>query len=139
MLDGLNPLLVIPLMDNLSRAVGSSVTRSRELAAALQAVGAQRLGGLRIAAPRVRATLGKLTSRLPSVRLSLEETAIVRAIIALCLRLIAQLLAADDRTRRNAYPSSRQRHVLPHPLFVPVSRSHRTRIGVLLPPSSSAL
>lgn len=138
MLDGLNPVLLIPLMHDVSRAVGSSVARSRELAAALQTVGAQRLGGLRLAAPRVRATLNKLSSRLPNVRLSLEEAAIVRAFIALCLRLMAQLLAADDGSRRRRLPG-RQRYLLPHPLFVPVSRSHRTRIGVLLPPNVSAL
>jgi hypothetical protein len=135
-LGGLNPVTLVPLVGSLSRAVNTGVASSRELAAALQAAGAQRLSELQSAAPRVRATLYKLTSRLPSVHLNVEEIAIVRAVIQFYLGLILQLLMAHDQPRPSARPpSSRRRDVWPHLLFVPMSRSHRTRIGVLLPPS----
>jgi hypothetical protein len=139
MLGRLNPLVLIALTTSLSRAVGSGMMHSRALAAALQVAGARRLSGLQSAAPRVRATLDKLTSRLPSVRLSLEEIAIVRAIIELYLSLIVRLSADDHRPRHGARPPSRRQCPWPHLLFIPVSRSHRTRIGVLLPLSLSML
>lgn len=137
MLSGLNPVTLVPLASGLSRAVGSGVVRSRALAAALQAASAQRLGALQSAAPRVRATLDRLAARLPSVRLNLEEIAIVRAVIAFYLSLILQLQAADDRPRRGARSSGRRLYVLSHLLFFPIRHS-RTRIGVLLPPSLMA-
>ena len=138
-LSGLNPVVLIPLVGSLSRAVNTGVSSSRALAATLQAAGAQRLGSLHIQAPNVRATLDKLTLRLPSVHLDVEEIAVARAILQFYLGLILQLLTACDRPRPGARPSIRRRDILPHWLFVPVSRSHRTRIGVLLPPNLAAL
>jgi hypothetical protein len=135
-LGGLNPAMLVPLVGSLSRAVNTGVASSRALAAALQAAGVQRLSDLQSAAPRVRSTLDKLTFRLPSVHLNVEEIAIIRAVIEFYLGLILQLLMAHDRTQSNTRPPlGRRRDVLPHLLFVPMSRSHRTRIGVLLPPS----
>jgi hypothetical protein len=137
-LDKLSPLLLVPLMSNFSHAVSSSVLSSRALASALQAAGIQRLHNLQSATPRVRAVLDKLASRLPNVRLNVEEIAIVRAVIEFYIGLVLQLLMANDRprrTRRTPPPSFRRRDVLTHLLFLPVRHAHRTRIGVFLPPS----
>ena len=136
-LDDLNPVLLVPLMSNFSRAVNDSVSSSRAVAAALQAASAARLQGLLVAAPRVRAALDKLTVRLPHVRLNVEEVAIIRAVIGYYIALILQLLNRDrcqHRRRRNTRPCVRRRDVLPHYLFILVCRAHHTRIGVLLPP-----
>jgi hypothetical protein len=135
-LDTLNPVVLIPLMGNLSRTVNSGVVRSRALAAALQAAGAQRLSDLQSAAPRMRATLDKLAARLPSVHLSVEEITLIRAVVELYLGLVLQWLEAIDRPRPNSRELSR-RIDWPHLFFLPVHRAHRTRIGVLLPPSTS--
>jgi hypothetical protein len=137
-LGGLNPVMLIPLMGDLSRTVNSGVVRSRALAAALQAAGAQRLNDLQSAAPRVRATLDKLAARLPSVHLSVEEITVIRAVIELYLGLILQWLAAYDRPHTNGHLPSR-RVDLPHLFFLPTNHAHRTRIGVLLPPSANIL
>lgn len=137
-LGGLNPVMLISLVGDLSRTVNSGVVRSRALAAALQAAGAQRLNDLQSAAPHVRATLYKLTARLPSVHLSVEEITVIRAVIELYLGLILQWLAARDRPHPRGHLLSR-RVDLPHLFFLPANRAHRTRIGVLLPPSANIL
>jgi hypothetical protein len=137
-LGGLNPVMLIPLMGDLSRTVNSGVVRSRALAAALQAAGAQRLNDIQSAAPRVRATLDKLAARLPSVHLSVEEITLIRAVIELYLGLILQWLEASDRPHPHGHLLSR-RVDLPHLFFLPANRAHRTRIGVLLPPSANIL
>jgi len=139
-LDRLSPVLLVPLMSSFSQVVSSGVTTSRAFAATLQAAGAQRLCELQAATPRVRVALDKLTSRLPRVNLNVEEIAIVRAVIALYIGLVLQWLTDDHRqcrSRHAARPSTRRRDRVPHFLFIPVRRSHRTRIGVLLPPISS--
>ena len=136
-LDGLYPVLLVPLMSNFSRAVNDSVSSSRALAAALQAASAARLQDLQVAAPRVRAALDKLTVCLPHVRLNVEEVAIIRAIIGYYIALILQFLNRDHSQRRLHRVSRslvRRRDVGPHYLFIPVCRAHRTQIGVLLPP-----
>jgi len=128
-LGGLNPVMLVPLMGDLSRTVNSGVVRSRALAA-----GAQRLNDLQSAAPHVRATLDKLAARLPSVHLGVEEITILRAVIELYLGLFLQWLEASDRPHPNGHLPSR-RVDLPHLFFFPAHRAHRTRIRVLLPPS----
>ncbi len=136
-LDGLNPVLLVPLMSYFSRAINDGVSSSRALAAALQAASAARLQDLQVAAPRVRTAFNKLTVRLPHVRLDVEEVAIIRAIIGYYIALILQFLNRDHsqrRLRRFSRSLVRRRAVGPHYLFIPACRAHRTRIGVLLPP-----
>ncbi len=140
-LGGLSPMLLISLTSSLAQALSSSVSSSRALAAALQAAGLQRLRGLGAAAPRVRAALDKLTSRLPHVRLNLEEIAVLCAVLEYYIGLILELLNEKDRQRRPrrlAHSSVRRGQNSPHDLFILLRRTHRTRIGVLLPPIPSA-
>ena len=136
--DGLSPVLLVPLMSNFSQAISSGMSSSRAFATALQTASAQRLCELQAAAPRICVALDKLTSCLPRVHLNVEEIAIVRAVIAFYVGLVLQWLTDDHRqchSRRAARPSTRRRDVLPHFLFIPVRRAHRTRIGVFLPAS----
>jgi hypothetical protein len=125
-------------MGGLSRTVNSGVVRSRALAAALQAAGAQRLNDLQSAAPHGRATLDKLAARLPSTHLSVEEITVIRAVIELYLGLILQRLEASDRPHPRGHLLIR-RVDLPHLFFLPANRAHRTHIGVLLLPSANSL
>ncbi len=133
-LGGLSPVMLLSLASGVSHTLSTSVSGSRAWAAALQAAGAQRLSGIQSAgAARARATLDKLMARLPNLHLSLEETAIVRAVVEFYLGLIVQWMAANRQPRPTRRPSSRRRDVQPYRRFIPVIRAHRTRIGVLLP------
>jgi hypothetical protein len=135
-LDGLSPVLLVPLMSNFSQAISSGMSSSRAFAAALQAASAQRLCELQAAAPRVRSALDKLTSRLPRVRLNVEEIAIIRAVIGFYIGMVLQWLTDEHRRHRPgraAHPFTRRRDLVPHFLFISVRRAHRTRIGVFLP------
>jgi len=122
-LAGLQPLLLLQMLVGVSQTVNSSVSRSGALARTLFLSGQQRLGDLLAAAPRLHLSLEQVLEvcRSGDTERSPEETA-AQALVELCLGLMLQLMAEDDRQRCTiVMPSGR--HTVSSSCFLSSPRS----------------
>ena len=136
-LAGLQPLLLLPVLTNLSSIVGSHVSHTQALARTLLLGGQQRLHDLLAAAPRLR-----LPEKWESVAACFDdenrappEEAAVQALLELFLGLILQVMAAYAQANRTTGASSGGQRALPlRSPPVPSPRPAGARL-CFLPPS----
>ena len=132
-LTALQPLLLLQMLLGVSQTVNSSVSRSRALARTLLLNGQQRLRDLLAGAPRLHLPVERLLEfcHASDAERNPEETA-AQALLELCLGLMLQWMAEDDRRHRSPVTPSSQQRTMPSyfiscPLSFPLSRPLRTR------------
>jgi len=116
----LQPLLLLQMLVGVSQTVNGSFSRSQALARTLLLSGQQRLRDLLAAAPRLHLPVERVLEICSSgdAERTPEETA-AQALLELCLGLMLQWMAEDDRRHcTTVIPSGWQRFL---PSFFPLS------------------
>lgn len=102
-LTNLQPLLLLQMLMEVSQAVTGSVSRSSALARTLALNGQQRLRELLAAAPRLHLPVEQVLERYHSNDApGTPEDKAARALLELCLGLLLQWMASDDRRQCTA-------------------------------------
>jgi hypothetical protein len=136
-LTSLQSLLLLQMLVGVSRTVNGSLSRSQAMARTLLLNGQQRLRDLLASAPRLNLPLERLIEicRSGNIDGDSEETA-ARALLEMCLGLMLQWMAEDDRRQRNSVMPARRRPTLPLCPLISYFLSSRPLFILYRPPTA---